>query len=311
MGAKIPEQPDVESAIHHQHHRPPVPPPRRISPPAHKPWIACLVPLIFVIDILLFVYTMYVNDCPATTGSDRCLLYDSLGRFSFQPLSENHMIGPSPATLIVMGGLETKLVVVDGQAWRLFSCMWLHGGLIHLLANMMSLLFIGVRLEQEFGLFRIGFLYILSGLGGSLASSIQLQSKVSVGASGALFGLLGAMVSELVMNWTIYSNKCAALSSLLFVVVINMAVGYIPGVDMSAHIGGFVSGFLLGFILLVRPQFGWVNQKYLPPGYDAKHVKPKFNCCQYLLWTTALVAFITGYLVGLLYKSYFLFLKHC
>ncbi|XP_043699740.1 RHOMBOID-like protein 5 [Telopea speciosissima] len=298
MGGKIPYHSDIESPVHNQHHRPSVPPSRYICPAPHKPWISWFVPFIFMLDSGLFVYTMYVNNCPATIDSGHCLFSASLGRFSFQPLSENRMFGPSAQTLMLVGGLQPKLVVNEGQGWRLFSCMWLHGGLIHLLANMVSLLFIGVRLEQEFGFLKIGLLYMLSGLGGSISSSIRLQSNVSVGASGALFGLLGAMLSELIMNWTIYSNKCAALSSLLVIVAINMAVGYIPGVDMSAHIGGFASGFLLGFILLVRPQFGWVNHKYIPPGYDMKRVKPKYNCCQYLMWTIALVTLIIGYAVG-------------
>ncbi|XP_042502867.1 RHOMBOID-like protein 5 [Macadamia integrifolia] len=300
MGGKIPHHSDdIETAIHGSHHRLSVPSSRPICPPPPKPWFSWFVPLIFMIDSMLFVYTMYVNNCPATTDGDRCLFSDSLGRFSFQPLSENRMFGPSANTLILVGGLQPKLVVKEGEGWRLLSCMWLHGGLIHLLANMISLLFIGVRLEQEFGFLKIGLLYVFSGLGGSLSSAIRLQSNVSVGASGALFGLLGAMLSELIMNWTIYSNKCAALSSLLLIVAINMAVGYIPGVDMSAHIGGFVSGFLLGFILLVRPQFGWVNHKYIPPGYDLKRVKPKFNVYQYLLWITSMITLISGYIVGL------------
>lgn len=178
--------------------------------------------------------------------------------------------------------------------------MWLHAGIIHLLANMFSLLFIGIRLEQEFGFLKIGLLYVLSGFGGSLLSSIGLQAKVSVGASGALFGLLGAMLSELIMNWTIYSNKFAALLSLVFIIGLNLAVGFLPHVDGSAHVGGFLSGFLLGFILLIRPQFGWVSRNYIPPGCDVKLVKPKHKCYQYLLWIMAFVILTIGYAVGLL-----------
>uniref|UniRef100_A0A804Q128 UDP-glucuronic acid decarboxylase 1 n=2 Tax=Zea mays TaxID=4577 RepID=A0A804Q128_MAIZE len=73
---------------------------------------------------------------------------------------------------------------------------------------MLSLLFIGIRLEQQFGFVRIGAIYLLSGFGGSVLSALFLRnSYISVGASGALFGLLGSMLSELLMNWTIYSNK--------------------------------------------------------------------------------------------------------
>ncbi|GAB2302346.1 RHOMBOID-like protein 5 [Dionaea muscipula] len=172
---------------------------------------------------------------------------------------------------------------------------------------MLSLLFIGTRLEEEFGFLRIGPLYLLSGFGGSLLSCLHLlvladkANVVSVGASGALFGLLGAMLSELITNWSIYSNKCSALSTLLAIITLNLAVGFIPGVDNSAHIGGFLSGFLLGFILLIRPQYGYVSRKYLlPPAYDKGKRKAKHKCYQYFFCAVALILLTIGYTYGLL-----------
>lgn len=142
--------------------------------------------------------------------------------------------------LRLLGALEEDLVVERQEVWRFFSCMFLHAGVVHLLANMFSLLFIGIRLEKEFGFckayywifaywvepqrdflklnsnlldlaVKIGLLYVLSSFGGSLLSILHLKqnrsSTVSVGASGALFGLLGAMLSELLTNWSIYANK--------------------------------------------------------------------------------------------------------
>ncbi|XP_038713838.1 RHOMBOID-like protein 5 [Tripterygium wilfordii] len=194
------------------------------------------------------------------------------------------------------------MVVDDGEGWRFLSCIWLHAGVIHLATNMMSLLFIGIKLEQEFGFLRIGLLYVLSGFGGSLMSAIKAKGHtpmVSVGASGALFGLLGAMLSELITNWTIYANKCAALMTLVMVIALNMALGFLPRVDSSAHIGGFLSGFLLGFILLVRPQYGYVSRRHIPQGFDTRHRKPKHKCYQYLLWVIALIALLLGYAMGL------------
>ncbi|GKB41739.1 rhomboid-like protein 1 [Tanacetum coccineum] len=75
---------------------------------------------------------------------------------------------------------------------------------------MLGFAFIGFRLEKEFGYLRIGVLYVLSGIGGSILSSLFIRTTISVGASGALFGLLGAMLSELLTNWTIYANKAIA-----------------------------------------------------------------------------------------------------
>ncbi|XP_038717406.1 RHOMBOID-like protein 5 [Tripterygium wilfordii] len=268
------------------------------TPPAPEPFFSWLMPLIFAADIGIFVYTMYVNDCPSTAGGmDKCLFSEYLGRLSFQPFKENPLLGPSIPTLKRLGALSRKMVVEDGEGWRFLSCIWLHAGVIHLATNMMSLLFIGIQLEQEFGFLRIGLLYVLSGFGGSLMSAIKAKGQtpmVSVGASGALFGLLGAMLSELITNWTIYANKCAALMTLVMVIGLNMAVGFLPHVDSSAHIGGFLSGFLLGFILLVRPQYGYVSRRHIPPGFDTKHRKPKHKCFQYLLWVIALVSLLLG-----------------
>ncbi|TXG50976.1 hypothetical protein EZV62_023500 [Acer yangbiense] len=164
-------------------------------------------------------------------------------------------------------------------------------GVIHLLANMLSLVFIGIRLEQQFGFVRVGTVYLVSGLGGSILSALFIQHNISVGASGALFGLLGAMLSELLTNWTIYANKAAALLTLVVIIAINLAVGILPHVDNFAHIGGFLTGFLLGFVLLLRPQFGWSERQHLPAH---ARVKSKHKAYQYGLWLAAMVLLIVG-----------------
>ncbi|XVF76644.1 hypothetical protein PTKIN_Ptkin13bG0283100 [Pterospermum kingtungense] len=197
-----------------------------------------------------------------------------------------------------MGALDVKKVVDGHQGWRLITCNWLHGGVFHLLANMLSLLVIGIRLEREFGFIRVGLLYIISGFGGSLLSALFIQSNISVGASGALFGLLGGMLSELITNWTIYANKVASFLTLLVIIAINLAVGILPHVDNFAHIGGFLTGFFLGFVFLIRPQYGWVSQRYSPLGYSSS-ARPKFKTYQRILWVASLILLVVGLTVGL------------
>lgn len=249
-----------------------------------------------VANIVMFVITMFINDCSKNSGS--CVA-GFLGRFSFQPFKENPLLGPSSSTLQKMGALDVSKVVHGHQQWRLITCIWLHAGVFHLLANMLSLVVIGIRLEQEFGFVRIGLLYLISGFGGSLLSGLFIQYNISVGASGALFGLLGGMLSELITNWTIYANKVAALVTLVIIIVINLAVGILPHVDNFAHIGGFFSGFLLGFVFLIRPQFGWVSQRYAPPGSSSLSTKSKFKIYQCILWIISLILLIVGFTVGL------------
>ncbi|XP_073012700.1 RHOMBOID-like protein 3 [Typha latifolia] len=259
-------------------------------------WRSWLVPVIVVASVAVFVGEMYVNNCPDHFNSAGSCVARFLHRFSFQPLRENPLLGPSASTLEKMGALEWNKVVNQHQGWRLITCIWLHVGVIHLLVNMLSLIFIGIRLEQQFGFVRIGIIYLLSGFGGSVLSSLLLRNSVSVGASGALFGLLGSMLSELITNWSIYSNRAAALLSILFIIAINLAIGILPHVDNFAHIGGFATGFLLGFVLLARPQFGWMGRHDLTP---SSQVRSKYKAYQYVFWVVALLLLIAGFTVGL------------
>ncbi|CAN7026749.1 unnamed protein product [Brassica oleracea var. botrytis] len=258
-------------------------------------WTPWLVPAIVVANLAVFIAVMFVNDCPKKiNGPNKACVARFLGRFSFQPLRENPLFGPSSSTLERMGALEWRKVVHEHQGWRLVTCMWLHAGIIHLLTNMLSLIFIGIRLEQQFGFIRVGLIYLVSGFGGSILSSLFLQESISVGASGALFGLLGAMLSELLTNWTIYANKAAALVTLLFIIAINLGLGLLPRVDNFAHIGGFLTGLCLGFILLVRPQYGWEASRT-----NTSVTKRKHSMYQYVLFVVAAVLLVVGLTVGL------------
>ncbi|XP_008785581.1 RHOMBOID-like protein 2 [Phoenix dactylifera] len=276
------------------------PPPPREQPELRpfRRWAPWLVSVFVVANVVMFLVTMYVNNCPK--NSPRPCVASFLGWFAFNSLRENPLFGPSSSTLEKMGALVVTKVVKEHQGWRLITCIWLHAGVIHLLANMLCLLLIGVRLEQEFGFVRIGSLYVMSGFGGSVLSALFIQSRISVGASGALFGLLGGMLSELITNWTIYTNKFTALLTLIFIIAINLAVGLLPFVDNFAHIGGFISGFLLGFVFLIRPQFGWISQKNVPPGYHTGSLKRKHKIYQYILWIIAAIFLIVGFIVGLI-----------
>ena len=93
--------------------------------------------------------------------------------------------------------------------------------------------------------------------------------------------------------------QLATLSTLILIIIINLAVGILPHIDNFAHIGGFLSGFLLGFVFLIRPQYGWVNRKNAPPGYTAT-VKSKYKKYQYGLWILSLILVIAAYVPGIL-----------
>eukprot|EP00243_Klebsormidium_subtile_P001400 TRINITY_DN12413_c0_g1_i1.p1 TRINITY_DN12413_c0_g1~~TRINITY_DN12413_c0_g1_i1.p1 ORF type:complete len:482 (+),score=69.42 TRINITY_DN12413_c0_g1_i1:279-1724(+) len=254
-----------------------------------------VIPLIVVACVTMFIITMYENDCPNQTPHVSCIA-TWLGRLSFQPWSENPLLGPAANTLLRMGGLQSS-AIRHGGGWRLLSCMWLHGGVFHLLVNMLGLLVVGVRLEKDFGAVRLIVLYFLSGVGGSLMSALFLTNVISVGASGALFGLLGATLADLLTNWTIYTSKVASLLSLLILIAVNLAFGLTPQVDNFCHIGGLATGFLLGFVLFVKPQFSWLYRDYAAePALPYMHVEPpkmrKHKTYQYVLQVVATIVFL-------------------
>ncbi|KAK4745975.1 hypothetical protein SAY87_012287 [Trapa incisa] len=268
---KGPHRPSSSPSPRHHKHR--YPSPIRMPPPtSHDQWFPWLMPMIFLVNIAAFIYTMYVNNCPSREGNS-CVFSSLLGRFSFEPFKTNPMLGPSSTTLQQLGGLERKLVVDDKESWRLVSCIWLHAGALHLATNMLSLLVVAISLEQEFGFLKIGVLYVLSGIGGSLMSTLSTSGHASI--------------------------SCRALTILVIVVVFNMAIGMaLPRVDYSAHFGGLIAGFLLGFVLLVRPQYGYVSRRYIPAGYDLKRKKSKYKLYQYFLWIVALLLLLAGFAIG-------------
>jgi membrane associated rhomboid family serine protease len=152
------------------------------------------------------------------------------------------------SVLIRFGANEPSLVLQNGQYWRLFTSMFLHIGLMHLLYNSFALYLYGTRVEKYFGKMKFLCIYILSGLVGSTAS-IFLSKTLSAGASGAIYGLLGA-----IMILTKKSKKMAdGLSAYIFsiMIIVGLGLGFMDAsIDNFAHIGGLITGILLGYLFL-------------------------------------------------------------
>ncbi|KAM7267596.1 hypothetical protein ACFE04_009762 [Oxalis oulophora] len=163
----------------------------------------------------------------------------------------------------------TKLIekLMIGEPWRLLRILLNASGNehqtksrinnIYLIINLVSVILIGILLEQEFGPLRIGLIYLLSALVGSFTSALFVRNSPVVTSSGALFGLLGAMLSWVVQNWNVYNNK---LAFPLIVSTINFLLGLLPYVDNFSNIGGFIFGFLLGFVLFLTPDLEQVGE---------------------------------------------------
>lgn len=139
---------------------------------------------------------------------------------------------------------------------RIFTSIFLHGGLLHLVFNMYSLYVIGPQLESFFGKVKYLIIYIVSGICGNLLSMLFLADNgISVGASGAIFGLLGALV-YFGYHYRVYLGGVIK-SQIIPLIVINLFIGYISsGINNVAHIGGLIGGVLISIALGVKYKSG-------------------------------------------------------
>jgi len=152
--------------------------------------------------------------------------------------------------LLRFGGLNT-LFVQSGEFWRLFTCAFLHGGILHLLFNMYSLYLIGTQLENVVGKWKFLAIYIISILSSSLMSCVINPSVISVGASGAIFGLLGAIL-YFGYQYRLYLGSIMR-NQIIPLIFLNLFLGFVtPGIDNAAHIGGLIGGLLVGMALGVQ-----------------------------------------------------------
>jgi len=153
--------------------------------------------------------------------------------------------------LVDMGALYGPLTVLRDEWWRLGTAMFLHGGMTHLLMNMFSLYLIGRGAEMYFDTKSYLSIYIFSGLIGGLISLYVHPASVGVGASGAIFGVFGALAGFfLAYKEQIATQSKAFMKDFGIIIVINLVIGFsIESVDVSAHIGGLVTGFIGGFML--------------------------------------------------------------
>ena len=143
----------------------------------------------------------------------------------------------------------------QGEWWRLFTAMFLHFGLAHLANNMIVLFWTGDRLERLIGKWRYLIIYFGAGLCGNLLSLLVTQGKgtltVSAGASGAIFGVFGALL------WVIIANRGRVeelnIRGIVIMIALSLYYGFTStGVDNWCHVGGLISGFFLSLLLYRR-----------------------------------------------------------
>ena len=165
------------------------------------------------------------------------------------------------AVLLQFGALYGPWIAA-GEYWRLFTAMFLHIGLLHLAFNGFGLLIFGRIVEGIYGPVRFGLIYVLAGLFGSVASYLLNSASIGAGASGAIFGVLGALAAFFLARREVLGEVGRQnLTGLAVIAAINLVFGFIqPGIDNWAHMGGLAAGFALGMAL--APNYRLVDDTF-------------------------------------------------
>jgi rhomboid protease GluP len=169
--------------------------------------------------------------------------------FILMAISGANILMPSNE-IMLQWGANFKPMTLEGQWWRLITNCFLHIGIMHLLFNMYALLYIGVLLEPHLGRIRFLTAYLLTGIAASVTSLWWHDFTISAGASGAIFGMYGVFLSMLTTSLIEKEVRQALLTSISLFVGYNLLFGLKGGVDNAAHIGGLLSGIVIGYALI-------------------------------------------------------------
>jgi len=233
---------------------------------------------------------------PATYGilAFSCLLYGASLVATMRTTGLQPPQGGGLGALLNLGGIDGRVLQRLGaslplffnlqEPWRFVTAVFLHGSLMHIIFNMWVLMDIGPQIEELYGSARFLFIYVATGVGGYILSS-GIGHHFSIGGSGALLGLIGVMLAITT------GRRSAAVQMLRSQIVrwlIYIAVWgfFFPGIDNLAHLGGFISGFILGKIMADRA-----------PVSPEEHKR-----AQILGWVTALVVIAS---IGMVVRGLF------
>lgn len=209
-------------------------------------------------------------------------------------------IGSIPSQILLSLGASLPLPYNLAQPWRLITACFLHGSLLHIGFNMWVLIDLGPTIEEVYGSARYFFIYMACGIGGYVLSSSSLYigilralhlatTGVAIGASGAIVGLIGLLLG---MTYGRRGAGMQQLRSQVFRWIIYLVLWglFFPGIDNMAHLGGGITGFILGKLMSDRQ----------PSGTDER------KRAYALAWTTAAVVLVSfGFMVSFAFRSHF------
>jgi len=183
-----------------------------------------------------------------------------------------------------MGWQDSKKIKNDYQLWRWFTPIFLHGNLEHIVGNVIGQLYMGSGIEYGIGFLKMTILYMLCGFGGNLLSSVLNPAAFGVGASTAVFGLIGYYVSYIVTHPQYMFRK--NWGQLVFLAVYSSAMllmNFIhsdPKVDNWGHLGGFITGILAGFAICEWLDGNARSAERIPDRFTEEEYENKSYCCK-------------------------------
>ncbi len=158
--------------------------------------------------------------------------------------------------LLVFGAHFGPLMIEEGQWFRLVTSMFIHGGMMHIFFNMYILYIFGNLAEKVYGSYKFLTIYVSTGIIASLATLIVNPATISVGASGAIFGLIGLLFGTGFRKDTPSLLKSITGTTLLPMILINVFLGFtVPSINNAAHLGGLFSGFAFGLLTPVLKHY--------------------------------------------------------
>lgn len=185
--------------------------------------------------------------------------------WKMEPMNVNPFAGPSSDTLLKLGGLNAQKMVETSTWYRLITATFLHAGLIHLVMNAAVLAVLGRAIELNHGIIATLFLFFVPAVGGNVISALMQPGYTLVGASGGIFGLIGACIADAILNWKLMFlvfkdrpgmsgcwMKFWCIFWLVLELIIHALIGFTPYVDNFAHLGGMLYGVLAACIIMER-----------------------------------------------------------
>jgi membrane associated rhomboid family serine protease len=192
----------------------------------------------------------WISRFPATFGLIAITMFVFLTQWFSMDILDND--------LLLRYGVKSREAIAAGQVWRLITPIFIHVGLWHFFINMYSLYVLGPAVESFFGSARMLAFYLISGVGG-VGMSMLFSPHDSTGASGAIFGLLGGLVAFFFRHRKVFGRRgMMQFRNLIFVALINLFLGLMPGIDNWGHVGGFITGAVVSYFLGPQLEPQWM-----------------------------------------------------